>query len=111
MQPKQKLHVKLLDHGAKVRFRPKKIHFNFSNMTDTKTDVEKQVSEQYSHLGKEVVDKIVEKIESVLASAKYQADPKKYMSEWTKKRGRTEELRIPEDQARWYLTNLNRAKC
>jgi hypothetical protein len=48
-------------------------------------------------------ENLLEYIQDILQDDKFQANPKGYLADWKKKRGYTEELRMPEDQARKFF--------
>lgn len=49
---------------------------------------------------------IYDYVDKVLSTSDFQNDPVSYMEAWRKRRGNTEELRIPEDPARTIITAL-----
>lgn len=51
-------------------------------------------------------DSILSLIDSILNNKAFLTDPKVYMAAWAEKRGSTEEYRIPEDPARYFLNKL-----
>lgn len=48
-------------------------------------------------------ERLLNYIQDILNDPKFQANPKRYLADWGKKRGSTEEFRMPEDQARMFF--------
>lgn len=64
----------------------------------------KKKAETFSRDRQEVLTYIV----NILNDSKFQENPQKYISDWTKKRGSSEIYKFPEDSARdFFLTNFN----
>jgi hypothetical protein len=50
-------------------------------------------------------DAVYNYIETVLNNPEFQANPKQYLENWRKQRGKSEQILFPEDDARGFITD------
>lgn len=65
-----------------------------------------ELMRRHSHYQPEWFVAIKEYVEQKLADQQFKNNPQKFMADWKRARGGTEELRIPEDPARELMTEM-----
>ena len=66
----------------------------------------RQYLHQWDHLGNDSIKQIYNEVIGIIRSVEFQKDKSGYLKNWIKRRGSTQELRIPEDPALEIITQL-----
>lgn len=103
----KELKTELKEQKLKLKDMEKKQFISLSSTKQnvpTPEQVRDKLSERYSHLGD--MKRLYEYADRVMKKPEFLANPRAYIENAIKKRGCTEELRIPEDPVRTVLAQF-----